>query len=104
MKNLTGKSKAESAYGQDIPADKQEFTYEYSEFESPEEASNAGYNFMKLANEKERLNKKASAYQKHIEAYKPDPNSPEEVQKRLVSTLKAMGKSADEIKVILSSL
>ena len=104
MKSLTGKSKAESAFGQAIPADKQEFNYDYREFENAEEAENAGYNFLKLANEKERLNKKASAYQSHIDSYKPDPNSPEEVRKRLVNTLKAMGKTAAEIEVILASL
>ena len=104
MKTLTGKSKAESAFGQAIAPDKQEFSYDYNEFETAEEATNAGFNFLKLANEKEKLNKKSSAYQKHIDPYKPDPNSPEEVKKRLVSTLKAMGKSEAEIEVILQSL
>jgi hypothetical protein len=104
MKTLTGKSKAESAYGQDIAPDKQEFTYEYRVFETPDEAANAGYNFLKLANEKEKLNQKSAAYQAHIKPYAPDPNSPEEVRKKLVNTLKAMGKSASEIEVILASL
>ncbi len=78
--------------------------YTYDVFSTPDEAVNAGYNFVKLANTAEKNKSKASAYQKAINALKPDANDPLEVRKRLIKDIMAMGKSEAEAEALVASL
>lgn len=90
MKNETGKSKVETAYGKPQPKDKQEYTYDYRVFETVDEAAAAGYNFLELANASEKSNTRANAYQKAIAWAKPDPNSQEFLKESMITTFMKM--------------
>ena len=86
MKNETGKSKVETAFGKPQPKDKQEYVYEYRVFDTVDEAAASGYNFLELANASEKSNARATAYQKAIAWAKPDPNSPDVLKENMITT------------------
>lgn len=90
MKNETGKSKVETAYGKPQPKDQQNYEYSYRVFEVVDEAAAAGYNFLELSNAAEKSNARANAYQKAIAWAKPDPNSPEFLKESMITTLMKM--------------
>jgi len=86
VKNETGKSTVEKAFGKPQPKDQQEYTYEYRVFDTVDEAAASGYNFLELANASEKSNARASAYQKAIAWAKPDPNSEEFMRENMIVT------------------
>ena len=111
MKNDNGT--IEQAFGFDAknqpPADKGivlplNFEFSYPEFTTSDEAANAGYNFVALANTAAKTKAKAAAYQKAISPLKPDVNSPDEVRKRLVNDLMKVGKTQAEAEALVGSL
>lgn len=104
MKSETAKATVETAYGQAQPEDKKSYSYDYRVFETPEEAANAGFNFVALANEKEKSNKRSNAYQTAIAWAKPDPNAPEQVRARMINDLKKLGKTQEEADTLVASL
>lgn len=113
MVTKTDKGTIEQAFGFDnkkqpptesgivLPFD---FTFEYPIYASNEEAANAGYNFVALANTAAKTKAKAAAYQKAISPLKPDVNSPDEVRKRLVNDLMKVGKTQAEAEALVGSL
>lgn len=113
MVTKTDKGVIESAFGFDAknppPADKGvtlplNFEFEYPVYATAEEAGNAGYNFVALANTAAKSKAKASAYQRAINPLKPDVNSPEEVRKRLINDLMKVGKTQVEAEALVGSL
>jgi hypothetical protein len=113
MVTKSEKAVIESAFGFDVknqpPADKNltfpiSYDYEYRVFATPDEALNAGYNFVALANTADKNKAKASAYQKAINVLKPDVNSPEETRKRLVKDLVNLGKTQAEAEALVGSI
>lgn len=113
MANKTDKGTIEQAFGFDVknqpPTDKGitfplNFEFEYPVFTTAEEAANAGYNFVALANTAAKTKAKAAAYQKAISPLKPDVNSPDEVRKRLVNDLMKVGKTQAEAEALVGSL
>ena len=106
MTTETGKAKVETAYGKAQPKDKQEYIYEYRVFANPDEALNAGFNFVELANEREKTNKKAAAYQAAIAWAKPDKDDPEVLTRNMVKSFLVMnpGVPEDKAKEIIANL
>jgi hypothetical protein len=104
MKNETANAKVVTAYGKPQPKDKQEYTFEYRVFESVEEATNAEFNFLELANEKEKANKRSAAYQEAIAWAKPDPNARETVKARMIKDLVKLGKTQAEAEALVASV
>jgi len=80
------------------------YSYEYPVFASPEEALNAGFNFVALANTAAKNKAKSNEYQKAISILKPDANDPAEVRKRLVNDLVRLGKSQAEAEALVGSM
>lgn len=113
MTTKTDKGVIESAFGFDTknqpPTDKGvtfpiSYDFSYPEFTTAEEAANAGFNFVALANTAAKTKAKAAQYQKAIAVLKPDVNSPDEVRKRLVNDLMKVGKTQAEAEALVGSL
>lgn len=72
-----------------------DYEYSYDVYATSEEATNAGYNFLALANAAEKNAGKAKEYQKQISLFKPDPNSDAEVRKALIKNLMSLKKISE---------
>lgn len=91
MNTKTDKTTVSSAFGneqfvKDFPTGKV-VEYTYSEYETLAEAQKevSEKDFIDLANTRNKNNARSAAIAKATSDYKPDPNSPEQIRKRMIS-------------------
>lgn len=96
MKMENGKGTVAEAYGHKFtPA--ASFTFEFKVFETLEEVQKeySEKDLIALANAQEKSNARAKEYQKVVEPYKPDPNTPEAIVERMVKDYQKLGLPED---------